>query len=216
MSDKNNPKISIIDYGVGNLYSIRKACLEFTDNVIITESPTVIESADAVILPGVGAFKFGMEGLEKRGLLGVVKKFASREKPVLGICLGAQLLLEKGYEFGEFEGLGLIPGKVVIFPEFKNVKIPQIGWNKINFLKTGKGLFGSLEPDPYVYFVHSYILKPKDSNHILSKSTYGGYTFCSTVKKGNIYGTQFHPEKSGEVGLKIIENFIKLTKKVNI
>ena len=209
MSEKNNPKIVIIDYGVGNLYSLRKACAMFTDKVMITEDPSTIELADAIILPGVGAFRAGMDGLTKRGLVKVVIKFAASGKPILGICLGAQLMLEKGYEFGKFKGLGLIPGKVVMFPKLKNAKVPQIGWNKIKFSKNNN-LFNSLRSEPYVYFVHSYVLKPTKQNSILAETVYGSHKFCSAVKSGNIYGTQFHPEKSGAAGLKIIENFIKL------
>src|SRR3989344_1636164 len=196
MSEKNNPKIVIIDYGVGNLYSLRKACAMFTDKVMITEDPSTIELADAIILPGVGAFRAGMDGLTKRGLVKVVKKFAASGKPILGICLGAQLMLEKGYEFGKFKGLGLIPGKVVMFPKLKNAKVPQIGWNKIKFSKNNN-LFNSLRSEPYVYFVHSYVLKPTKQNSILAETVYGSHKFCSAVKSGNIYGTQFHPEKSG-------------------
>ena len=214
MSDSNkkkikNPTIAIVDYGVGNLYSLKKACLKFADKIEITDDPIVIEKADAVILPGVGSFQAGMDGLKKRGLIGAVKKIAASGKPVLGICLGAQLMLERGYEFGEFKGLGIIPGKVVIFTKLNNAKIPQIGWNKVKF-SSNKNLFKSLKQNPYLYFVHSYILKPSERNSVLAETKYGNLTFCSAIKKGNIYGTQFHPEKSGEVGLKIISNFIKL------
>ena len=211
-SSKNNlktHKVVIVDYGVGNLYSLRKACAKFTENAVVSEDSDVISSADAVILPGVGAFKTGMEGLKKRNLVKVVKKFAASGKPILGICLGAQLMLEKGYEFGEFDGLGLIPGKVVLFSRIKNAKIPQIGWNKLKFYKKSR-LFDSLKSESYVYFVHSYILKPANQSNILAETSYGGYEFCSVIKNGNAYGTQFHPEKSGVAGLKIIENFIKL------
>jgi imidazole glycerol-phosphate synthase subunit HisH len=203
---------------------LKKACLRFTDNVLISDEQSVISSADGVILPGVGAFQAGMDGLKKRGLTQVVKKFASTGKPMLGICLGAQLMLEEGHEFGKFKGLGMIPGKVVIFPKLKDAKIPHIGWNTFSSKKQvvngkeikpeSKGtILDSIDDGAYVYFVHSYILKPSKKDHVLAETTYGGYTFCSAVKSGNIYGTQFHPEKSGEVGLKIIGNFVKLTGK---
>ncbi|OGN10628.1 MAG: imidazole glycerol phosphate synthase, glutamine amidotransferase subunit [Candidatus Yanofskybacteria bacterium RIFCSPHIGHO2_02_FULL_41_11] len=211
-SSKKNLKtirVAIVDYGIGNLYSLRKACAKFTENAVISEDPDVISSADAIILPGVGAFKAGMEGLKKRNLVKIIKRITASGKPILGICLGAQLMLEKGYEFGEFNGLGLIPGKVVPLPSLKNAKIPQIGWNKLRFYKKSS-LFDSLNPKSYVYFVHSYILKPASRSNILAETSYGGYKFCSAIKSGNAYGTQFHPEKSGVVGLKIIENFIKL------
>lgn len=214
MSEKNKNTIAIIDYGVGNLYSLKKACAKFSDKVVITDDPIVIESANAVILPGVGAFRAGMDGLRKRDLIKVVKKFAASGKPMLGICLGAQLMLEKGYEFGKFDGLGLIPGKVEMFPKLKNAKIPQIGWNNISVKGKAKSvkLLNSVKDDSYVYFVHSYILKPAKKSNILAETTYGGHKFCSAIKSGNIYGTQFHPEKSSKVGLAIIKNFIKLSK----
>lgn len=207
-----SPKISIIDYGVGNLHSLAKAVQNFTSNVRVTDDAGEISSSDALILPGVGAFAAGMEGLEVRGLTQAVKNFAASGKPILGICLGAQIMLEKGFEFGEFAGLGLIGGQVVRFPELSE-KIPQIGWNKIS---RGAGqnwndsILKDLPPDPDVYFVHSYILEPQNPENALAMSEYGGQKFCAAIQKGKIFGCQFHPEKSGSVGLKIIENFIKL------
>lgn len=211
---KKNKAIAILDYGVGNLYSLKKAVDNFTNNVFITEDPDKISSADAVILPGVGSFEAGMEGLKIRNLVEPVKKFALTGKPMLGICLGAQLLLNKGYEFGVFNGLGIIPGKVVKFPKLKKERIPHIGWNEILALKAGnwkKTVLDSVEPNSNLYFVHSYILQPAKKDNTLALANYGGYEFCSAIRKGNVYGCQFHPEKSGKVGLKIIENFINLT-----
>lgn len=212
MANKNRT-IAIIDYGVGNLYSIKKAISSFGINVFITEDADKIALADAVVLPGVGSFEAGMEGLKIRNLIGSVKKFSKTGKPMLGICLGAQLLLDRGYEFGSFDGLGIIPGKVVKFPKLKNGRIPHIGWNEIFSLKNvswKKTVLESVKSNSDVYFVHSYILQPNKKEDILALANYDGYEFCSAIKKGNIYGCQFHPEKSGKVGLKIIENFVNL------
>ncbi len=203
-------KIAIVDYGVGNLYSIQKALEKFTSNAFVTEESNEIASADALILPGVGSFKSGVEGLKIRGIVDPIKEFAQKGKPVLGICLGAQLLLDKGYEFGELEGLGIIPGKVVSFPKI-NDKIPHIGWNAIN-PKTknswSKTVLHSIKAGSNVYFVHSYVLKPSNTKDILTITNYGGKDFCSAVNKDKIYGCQFHPEKSGDIGLAIIKKFV--------
>ncbi len=211
---KSNPKIAIIDYGVGNLHSLLKAVQNFTANVKVTDDPEEIASSDALILPGVGAFQAGMEGLAVRGLVDTVKNAAKSGKPILGICLGAQILLEKGYEFGQHIGLGLIPGKVVKFEKLaEEEKIPQVGWNRIyprseSTLWENTILAGLEKRNPHTYFVHSYIMVPDDDKDTLAKASYGGEDFCAAVKKGNITGTQFHPEKSGEVGLAIIKNFV--------
>lgn len=209
------PKIAIVDYGVGNLYSIQKAFNKFTAKAVITDEVKEIMSADALVLPGVGSFEAGMNGLRIRNLETTIKQFAKTGKPVLGICLGAQLMLMKGYELGEFMGLNIIPGKVVKFSKLaQKTKVPHIGWNKIYFQKTaskGTTLFKAVNNEAQVYFVHSYILEPDDRKVVFATTEYGGHKFCAVIKKGNIYGCQFHPEKSGPVGLKIIENFIKIT-----
>lgn len=210
---KKNKTIAIIDYGVGNLYSLKKALDNFATNVFITEEAGKISSADALILPGVGSFEAGMEGLKIRNLTGSVKKFSLTNKPMLGICLGAQLLLDKGYEFGKFDGLGIIPGKVIKFSKLKKERIPHIGWNEISPFKKGgwkKTVLDSVKTSSDVYFVHSYILQPDKKDNILALADYDGYEFCATIRKNNIYGCQFHPEKSGEIGLKIIKNFVNL------
>ena len=210
--------IAIIDYGVGNLYSIKKALDKFGQNTFITEEADKISGADAVILPGVGSFKAGIEGLKIRNLLKPVKDFAKSGKPMLGICLGAQLMLGKGYEFGTFTGLNIIPGKVVKFRRLKE-KVPHIGWNEIygdkSKIKNQKSkwentILDSIKENCDVYFVHSYLLQPNKKENILSLTKYGKYEFCSAIKKNNIYGCQFHPEKSGLAGLKILENFVNL------
>jgi imidazole glycerol-phosphate synthase subunit HisH len=205
-----NSKIAIIDYGLSNLYSISKALKRFTDHAFITDELSELESADAAVLPGVGAFAEGMKGLKKRGLIDSIKEFANSGKPVLGICLGAQLLLSKGYEFGTYDGLDIIPGEVVEFPKLKNAKIPQIGWNEIyaGENKWEETVLDTTHQNAKMYFVHSYVLKPQNDKNVLTLSEYGGYEFCSTVRAGNVYGCQYHPEKSGEEGLNFIENFV--------
>ncbi len=205
-------KISIVDYGVGNLYSLLKAFKCFTDNAKVTEEAEELKNSDAIILPGVGSFAAGMRGLQVRKLVDPVKEFADSGKPILGICLGAQIMLTKGYEFGEFDGLNLIAGKIVRFPKLpQGIKLPHIGWNKIYPQKKRswkKTILEATQEDSSVYFIHSYILEPSDKEDIMSLATYGNYEFCSAIKRGNIYGCQFHPEKSGQVGLTIIKKFV--------
>ncbi len=209
-----NPKIAIIDYGVCNLFSILKACKQFSDEVIVTEDPEEVNVSDALIIPGVGSFKSGMDGLRIRNLIKPIRKFAESGKPLLGVCLGAQLLLSTGYEFGKFKGLDIIPGSVVKFSRLKKAaKIPHIGWNTIAFPRGANlkdAVFRLVNKNNRFYFVHSYILEPQNKTDILMNTVYGGREFCSVVKRKNIYGCQFHPEKSSIVGLRIIENFVRL------
>ena len=205
--------VTIIDYGIGNLGSLKKVFSALGANVSFSEDAKEIQNAAALILPGVGAFASGMRGLELRGLVETVRAFGESGKPMLGICLGAQLLLSKGFEFGEHEGLGIIPGSVERFPELaEHEKIPHIGWNSVyeKDVPWKPGIFQSFEKPFDAYFVHSYILKPQQKEHILGASLYGGLEFCSAVKKGNVFGTQFHPEKSGEAGMQIMRNFLEL------
>lgn len=207
---KKNQTIAIVDYGVGNLWSVLKAVSCFAQGAFITEEKEKIETADAIILPGVGTFKSGMDGLAVRGLIEPIRAAAKRGVPILGICLGAQLLLERGHEFGEHEGLGLIKGEVVRFPELpKGVKVPAIEWQEVIPTDTPKAktLFAGIT-NPFFYFVHSYVLKTSAPESSLASTTYGDYAYCAVVGEGNVYGTQFHPEKSGEVGLRLIQNFI--------
>ncbi len=199
--------LGIIDYNMGNLASVYNACTKFTKDVKIVNNPQDIEKCDKLILPGVGAYKDAMEHLEKSGLKDAILKFAKSGKPLLGICLGMQLLFESSEEFGFTKGLGLIEGKVVAFDrnKTKELKIPHMGWNSME--NKNNPLFAGLNK-PYLYFVHSFHAITKDE-YSIAKTTYG-YTFTSAVNKENIFGFQPHPEKSHNNGLKILENFINL------
>ena len=207
--------ICIVDYGVGNIHSAMKALRKFHADVVLTADPKILASASALVLPGVGAFAAGMEGLRERKLVETIRTFGATGKPMLGICLGAQLLLSKGYEYGECEGLGLIEGTVEHFPPLhEEWKVPNIGWSHISPPK-GKSWDGTilqnLPKDPMAYFVHSFIMKPKLTDQVLAQTEYGGCAFASVIRRGNVFGCQFHPEKSAHAGLKIIGNFVKIS-----
>jgi len=210
-------KIAIIDYGLGNVRSIANAFENQGANVFLTNSKDGILKSDGLILPGVGAFSHGMNNLENYDLVNVIKKYVFSDKPFLGICLGMQLLFEESEEFGKTSGLGLIPGKVVKLPtkDNNNEKLPHVSWNELNVKNTqwNGTILEDIEEGSDMYFVHSYVAQPKDSDNILSITEYSSHSFCSSVYKGNIYGCQFHPEKSGMQGLKIIKNFIGICQK---
>jgi len=208
-------KFVIVDYGVGNMRSLLRAFEYFGADIVVSEDPKTISAADAMIMPGDGAFKTGMDGLAVRKLTQVVLDFAKAGKPTLGICLGAQILFSWGFEFGKHKGLDLIGGRVVKFPKLDKEKIPQIGWNSLELpaRKTWKNtILSGIKPGSDVYFIHSYIMMPEKQSDILAYTYWGGVKFCSVVFRGYTLGTQFHPEKSGVVGLQVINNFIKITK----
>lgn len=191
--------IAIIDYQMGNLRSVEKAFLKVGARVIVTSSKSRIIKAKKVVLPGVGAFGDGMKELRKFGLVKIVKEAITDGKPFFGICLGMQLLFEKSEEAKGISGLGVLKGAVKKFRLKQPLKVPHMGWNQL------KGVSGK----PYVYFVHSYYCDPKDKSIITAKTDYG-IEFASMVNKDNIYGCQFHPEKSQDVGLRILEKFVKI------
>ncbi len=195
--------IAVIDYGAGNIFSVKNALDYLGMESRLTDKKEDIESADALILPGVGAFPSAMEMLNKSGLVDTIKTQA-KKKPFLGICLGMQLIFEKGYEFEECDGLSLIPGSVKKMEE-ENLIIPHMGWNKLEVLNDCPLLAG-LDENSFVYFVHSYKAECDDKN-IAAYSNYGGRVPALVYDGGTVYGAQFHPEKSGETGLKILKNF---------
>ncbi len=197
--------IAIIDYGMGNLRSVQKAFEFIGHEAVITDDPEVILRADKVVLPGVGAFSDAIKTIKEKKLDKAIYEAVESKKPFLGICLGMQLIFDKSYENGEFEGLGIIPGRVVRLPE--TVKIPHIGWNDLT-IKKREPLFEGLGENPYVYFVHSYYLETDAP--VVSATTNYGKDIQVAVQKDNVFALQFHPEKSGRTGLRILENFGRL------
>ncbi|MCD8155946.1 MAG: imidazole glycerol phosphate synthase subunit HisH [Clostridiales bacterium] len=200
--------IAVIDYDAGNLKSVQKALAFLGEESVITRNPKEILSADKVILPGVGAFGDAMENLRQLGLVPVIREVADRQIPFLGICLGLQLLFESSEESPGAEGLGILKGKILRIPDTEGLKIPHIGWNSLDLQNHGR-LFAGLEEEPYVYFVHSYYLKAEEEEIVKTSTEYGTHIHAS-VEQGNIFACQFHPEKSGEVGLRILRNFCDL------
>ena len=198
--------IGIIDYGAGNLFSVKNALDYLGVENCVTGDREEIEKADGLILPGVGALPVAMVMLEKKGLAEVISREALK-KPLLGICLGMQLLFEKSCEFKETKGLGLIPGQVIQI-EAKGLKIPHMGWNSLHLENVGR-LFRGIEEQSYVYFVHSYYLKAADEKIVKASTEYCTHIHAS-VEQGNVFACQFHPEKSSEVGLHILKNFVEL------
>lgn len=200
--------IAIVDYGVGNLKNVYNALSRLDMESMITGDPAEIDAADAIILPGVGAFKDAMDHLVDTGLDQVIKKNVAKGKPLLGICLGMQLLFEKSYEDGEWEGLGLLPGEVVRFKP--GLKVPHMGWNQLHIRKDHP-LVKGIHDGEYVYFVHSYHLDPKYSEDIVLYTDYG-VDVPAVVCRDNVMGMQFHPEKSSATGIKLLKNFKELIK----
>lgn len=209
-------KVVIVDYGLGNLFSIRRAMEYLGGEAVISGSPVEIARSSRLILPGVGAFGEGMNNLRERGLIEVIKAYASSGRPVMGICLGMQLFMDSSEELGLNEGVGIIKGKVrrlSVDESLGKVKIPHIGWNSIA-PRNGASWKGTIlepqRPGAFMYFVHSYAPVCDEPADILAQTEYGGMKFCSAAKRGNIYGFQFHPEKSGEAGLSILSEFMKI------
>jgi imidazole glycerol-phosphate synthase subunit HisH len=217
--------VVIVDYGLGNLFSIERALKFIGASVEISSEPDSIYNATHLVLPGVGAFGDGIRGLLQRDLTAPINNFVDEGRPFLGICLGMHLLLTFGEEFGPHRGLNLVPGRVVALLGDEQLKVPHVGWSKIkppdecpdvahrDVLETSTWRGTILENTKigsYVYFLHSYIVKPDDPTDVLAISTYGDNTFCSVLRRGNIFACQFHPERSGVVGLEIYRTFLQL------
>ena len=200
--------IAIVDYDAGNIKSVEKALLLLGQDVKITDSAQEILSADKVVLPGVGAFGDAMGNLERRGLVPVLREVADKGTPFLGICLGLQLLFERSDEAPGAVGLGILPGEILRIPPKEGLKIPHMGWNSLH-LEHGGRLFAQVPEQSYVYFVHSYYLKAGEEEIVKASTEYGVHIHAS-VEKGNVFACQFHPEKSSEVGLRILKNFVEL------
>lgn len=202
--------IALIDYDSGNLRSVQKALLKVGADVRIARRPEEMQDADAVVLPGVGAFDDCVNALQKQDLLAAVREFIGGGRPFLGICVGYQALFERSEEFNSCAaGLGIFGGKVVRFSGQAGLKIPQIGWNQINLLRSDCPLYRGIAPGSYVYFVHSFFPQPTDPAIAATETEYG-QPFASSVWRDNVFATQFHPEKSQKVGLRILQNFVEL------
>ena len=202
--------IAIIDYDAGNIKSVEKAIQFLGEEVVITRDSDEILNASGVILPGVGSFGDAMEKLHRFQLIPVIKEVVKRQIPFLGICLGLQLLFEKSDESPGVGGLGILAGEIKRIPDNGELKIPHIGWNSLKFPHAGR-LYEGILQDSYVYFVHSYYLEAKEEEIVVATTDYGTNIHAS-VEKGNIFACQFHPEKSSSVGLKILENFLNISK----
>ena len=200
--------IAIIDYDAGNIKSVEKALKRLGQEVKVTRDREEILYADKVILPGVGSFGDAMEKLVNYGLKDVIYEVVDKKIPFLGICLGMQLLFERSDETPGVDGLGILKGEILRIPETSGLKIPHMGWNSLEFHGNGK-LFKGLPSEPYVYFVHSYYLKAEEEQIVKASTEYTTHIHAS-VEKDNIFACQFHPEKSSDVGLKILENFVEL------
>lgn len=201
--------IAIIDYDAGNLKSVEKALLSIGEETIVTRKHDEILAADKVILPGVGAFGDAMRKLKEYGLVDTIHEAVDSGKPFLGICLGLQLLFRRSDESDGVEGLSILPGEILRIPDAPGIKIPHIGWNSLE-VSEGARLFKGLGENPYVYFVHSYYLKADDNSIVAATAEYGGTLIHASVQKDNVYACQFHPEKSGSVGMQILKNFAAL------
>ncbi len=200
--------IAIIDYDAGNIKSVEKAILSLGEEAVITRDKDAILTADHVILPGVGAFGDAMDKIRRYGLEEIIKEVVAKGTPFLGICLGLQLLFESSEETVGVEGLGILKGKIVKIPDNQGLKVPHIGWNSLKFPNKGR-LYEGIEEDAYVYFVHSYYLQAQDEDIVVATTEYATHIHAS-VEKGNVFACQFHPEKSSDVGLQILRNFINI------
>ncbi len=197
--------IRIVDYGMGNLRSVQKAFEKLGIAAEIVTSPDKISTAEKLVLPGVGAFRDAIQELERQDLVAPIREHIGKDKPFLGICLGLQLLFDVSFEDGEWKGLGILAGDVVRFPAMPDLKVPHMGWNTLEPTHPSP-LLKEIPADASVYFVHSYYVRPTDESVIAARTDYG-IRFTSMIERGNLFATQFHPEKSQKVGLKLLENF---------
>ncbi|MCR5715317.1 MAG: imidazole glycerol phosphate synthase subunit HisH [Lachnospiraceae bacterium] len=201
--------VAIIDYDAGNIKSVEKALIHLGAEVCVTRDPALILQADHVILPGVGAFGDAMQKLREYQLVEVIRQVADRNTPLLGICLGLQLFFESSEESPEAEGLGICKGKICRIPQDTGLKIPHIGWNSLDYPNPGR-LFAGIPEGRFVYFVHSYYLEASDQKIVTATCDYG-VKIQASVEQGNVFACQFHPEKSSDTGLQILENFLKIS-----
>ena len=208
-------KVTVIDYGIGNLFSVGRALEHCGAEVTLTSDPALIDRAPRLVLPGVGAFADGMQGLRDRGLVEPIRRYAASGRPLLGICLGMQMLASASEEFGEHEGLGLVPGRVVAVPSVatdgRPLKVPHIGWAPLLEPRKGAWRNSLLEhstPATTVYLVHSFSVVPDDPSDRLADCDHGGHRLCAALRRGRIQGCQFHPEKSGPAGLAMMAAFL--------
>jgi glutamine amidotransferase len=201
-------RVLVVDYGMGNMASVRRALEECGASVVTSDDPGAIDRAEALVIPGVGAFADGMKNLNARHLADSVRRAAGQARvPVLGICLGMHLLADRGFEGGEVEGLGLIGGEVRRLEPHRNERLPHVGWNEVQVERSDALLHGVASGTDF-YFVHSYHLAPADETDVAARTPYCG-GFVSVVRRHNVWGTQFHPEKSGRAGFRVLENFLK-------
>lgn len=210
------PVVAIVDYDLGNLFSVGQSCHHAGLDVMVTSSREVIASADAVILPGVGAFRDAMAALARLDLVGPLKDVAASGRPLMGVCLGMQLLMDESTEFGHHRGLGVVPGVVESLAEAMTEprpKIPHVGWNQMFRMPRESGdawaetLLAGLPDGVYMYFVHSYFVRPAQQEHAIALTQYGDLRFCSALQWNNVFGCQGHPERSGPLGLTVYQNF---------
>lgn len=200
--------IQIIDYGMGNLRSVQKAFESLGHAATICTDPQALTTAEKVVLPGVGAFRDAIAQLRAHGFVDPIRDYVASDRPFLGVCLGMQLLFDVSYEDGEYAGLGIVPGKVVRFDSQPGLKIPHMGWNALEVVAPNS-LFADVPSGSHVYFVHSYFVSPDDEG-VVAARTFHGQPFVSVIARGNLFATQFHPEKSQRTGLKLLENFARL------